>query len=538
MRKVAPHVAMLVNNPCTNDSRVRKEAEALATNGYQVTVVCRYAPGLPISETEEGVVYHRVEPIPFNWATLRGRICSRLGCERAHVLLAGLSRIFEVVSGRSRLNDSSAPTLAGIVTTSGHDSRAPAKHQIVSGATAIIASLLKLPVKNRAGATVQRLFGKVRRNIRRMLVERRKGLLRQPYRGIRRLFAIVVIPLRRRALRFLKLRGKTVLRWLYWLSESDEFGSAARHYVQDIRPDLIHAHDLATLPMAGRLAQTLRVKLIYDSHELEMHRNASYPRAVMWRRRRLERKYITRADAVITVSESIADHLRKDYAIPRPEVIMNSPAFAGVDTDRDLRGDLGLDKDVPLAIYVGSVTINRGIEQMLEALRHDCELRFATVGPRRSATEEDLLVRAARLGVEDRFHFVDPVPPSQVVPYIRTASVSVLPIQNVCLSYYYCMPNKLLESTFAGVPVAVANLLEMRRFIERYRCGLVMDETSPCDIARVIREVIDNRKAFILAPDVRAQISEEYGWPAQAARLAALYQSMLQVPATSVQAAA
>ena len=69
---------------------------------------------------------------------------------------------------------------------------------------------------------------------------------------------------------------------------------------------------------------------------------------------------------------------------------------------------------------------------------------------------------AEREGVADRLHFVDPLPSEDVVGFLEDADASVIPIQNVCLSYDFCFPNKLLESVFPGLPVAVANLVELR----------------------------------------------------------------------------
>jgi len=264
-----------------------------------------------------------------------------------------------------------------------------------------------------------------------------------------------------------------------------------------------------------------------------MHRNAKYPEAIMRKRRKLEQIGISRADAVITVSESIADHLRDDYRIRRPHVVMNAPDFDEHEhPTRTVRDDLRLSPDTPLAVYVGSVTVNRGLDYVVKALNHYPELHFATVGPRRPATQAELHELAVKLRVDGRLHFVDPVPPSAVVGYISTSDVSVLPIQNVCLSYYYCMPNKLLESVFAGIPVAVADLFEMRRFVEAFQCGLVMDEKSPNSIADAIESIVKNRNRFIVCDKIRQQINDKYSWTAQVHKLLLLYEGLfaLQPP--------
>ena len=90
-----------------------------------------------------------------------------------------------------------------------------------------------------------------------------------------------------------------------------------------------------------------------------------------------------------------------------------------------------------------------------------------------------LLYAVAKEKVADRYHVVDPVSSREVVSFVRDADVSVVAIQNICLSYYYCMPNKLLESVMGGLPVVVSNLPELRQLVHVNGYGEIMDETCP-----------------------------------------------------------
>ena len=55
-----PHVAMLLRNPYTHDSRVEKEAATLRDAGYSVTIVADAAPGLPEREERDGARIIRI----------------------------------------------------------------------------------------------------------------------------------------------------------------------------------------------------------------------------------------------------------------------------------------------------------------------------------------------------------------------------------------------------------------------------------------------------------------------------------------------
>jgi len=456
------HVVMLVNNPCVNDSRVIKSAEALVRGGWMVTVLCRHDKSLPLTEEINGVLYQRLEPLPRDVRSLARRLRVYFPGKRGELPSASL------------VGTKSMTRVWGI-----------------------------------------RIFSRLLDRLRPLSVSK---VPRLP-QAVRR----ITVRVWRKSLRVLSYPA----RMIYRFHETDEFSHVACSRAVQLRPDVVHCHDLATLPAGVSISKACGCKLVYDSHELEMHRNAKYGFATKLKRRRMEWFGIKCADAVITVSESIADHLRDDYRIRRPRVIMNAPEIDEQQRlPRTVRDDLRLSPDTPLAVYVGSVTVNRGLDYVVKALDQYAELHVATVGPRHLATQAELYELALKLGVDDRLHFVDPVPPSAVVGYISTADVSVLPIQNVCLSYYYCMPNKLLESVFAGIPVAVADLLEMRRFVETFRCGLVMDEKSPDAIANAIKSIVKDRRQFIVCDELRQQIRDTYSWMTQARTLRSLYDGL------------
>lgn len=471
MATEAEHVVMLLNNPCINDSRVIKSAQALVLGGWRVTVVCRHQGSLPVIEENGGVTYHRLGPLPHDVRSMFIRLKDMVFPKSIYQTTDFSSEMHSVNQSRSM------------------------RDKFHSVCPVCIRSLI-----SRVWIRISQLSKKVK--------------LSSP--NLRKFKRLLTLP----------------VRMLYWMNETDEFKNIAFRHALSLKPDVVHCHDLATLPAGVAIAQASRCKLVYDSHELEMHRNAKYPRFVEHKRRKLEKFGISKTDAVITVSESIADHLKQDYKIPRPYVVMNAPDFDGYTSVRNLREDIGLPSDAPLAVYVGSVTINRGIDYVVRSLQHNSNLHFATVGPRRPATQVEIHELAIKLGVADRVHFVDPVPPNDVVSYIRTADISVLPIQNVCLSYYYCMPNKLLESVFAGIPVAVADLVEMRRFVEAYQCGLVMDQTDPESIASAISKVIASRNSYVLPVEKRLELTEKYSWTTQANHLREIYSKFKMSPST------
>ncbi len=299
--------------------------------------------------------------------------------------------------------------------------------------------------------------------------------------------------------------------------------------LQDLQPDVVHAHEMATLLGGWRYTRNHPAALIYDSHELELGRNGFFSAWEKKLRASAEKFLIKRTDAVITVCDSIADYLARHYAIPRPTVVLNSPDdHPAQSSQTDIRQALGLDIATPLAVYVGKVTFNRGIEYGVEALAEYPELHLALVGPRDERVTARLRDQAIALQVSDRLHVVDPVPHEQVVSFIQSADVSLVLIQPVCLSYEYCFPNKLLESILGGVPVLASRLIELERLVTETGAGLLVPPADAAAITASIRQIVANPQAMRASAATIEHTRKKYGWPAQASRLLALYQALSQ----------
>jgi len=129
--------------------------------------------------------------------------------------------------------------------------------------------------------------------------------------------------------------------------------------VKKFKPDIIHAHDLNALLPAIIMAKNFGAKVIYDSHEIfsEMGSFAMFYRNSL---RGLEKKLLKSTDAVITVSDGIAELLSQWYNIKPPYVLLNVP-------DEDIqKPQFRRDNEIKF-LYHGGISKGRGLEQLLEA---------------------------------------------------------------------------------------------------------------------------------------------------------------------------
>jgi hypothetical protein len=58
------------------------------------------------------------------------------------------------------------------------------------------------------------------------------------------------------------------------------------------------------------------------------------------------------------------------------------------------------------------------------------------------------------------------------------ADVGVVLIENTCLSYYLCAPNKLFEYAVCGLAAVVSDFPEMAKFVDAHDCGWKIEPTS------------------------------------------------------------
>lgn len=289
-------------------------------------------------------------------------------------------------------------------------------------------------------------------------------------------------------------------------------------------PDVFHAHDLNTLPLACRGKKRFGGKVIYDSHEL--YTGSAYITGRLahhlWVRQ--ERKLIRQADAVITVCDSIAQELERIYRIELPVTLRNCPELPeSLDQDASLRKLLELPEDLSIVLYQGKLSRGRGLEHLIEATRQieKAAIVFMGWGP----IEDELKQTVKDQELQHRLFIIPPVPPSQLLSWTASADIGVSPIEPIFLSYHYSLPNKVFEYISAGIPVAASRLPEMQRLIEQHEVGVTFEPGNPADMAGAINRLLKDPDAIAeMKQNARLASQQELNWGAESQKLLKVYQ--------------
>ncbi len=308
------------------------------------------------------------------------------------------------------------------------------------------------------------------------------------------------------------------------LLESRFFMENAVHALAGRAIRSVHAMNLSTLSAAAALGERSEQGFVYDPAELELFRNARYFFALRRQRAQEERRYIYFARSVLAPSPGCADVLARLYGIPRPAVVFNvpkrSPEAPLCEDSLPLRVRLGLHEDRPLAAYVGFAGPGRGLESILAALARPParDIAFALLGTSHPDVERAVVARIDSLGLKDRVYRLPAVPPESVVPALSGVEMTVIAMQDTCLSYRYALPNKLFQSIWAGVPAIVPQLEGFKAFAAESGCVLLVDTEDSDALAGAMRRLCDPAERERLAAPMQLT-RDTYAWPVQAKTL-------------------
>jgi glycosyltransferase involved in cell wall biosynthesis len=446
------------------DSRTYRIARTLHERGHQVTVLARSKPGLPDHEIHEvGYPIIRVDATPADgvppWLLSIFR--------RIHPALVAL-RIAAAPAARR-----TPSTRGGAVDPGGESSSARAETAADAGETAADAG--------QPGPMASDV-GWLRRSVRRL-----RGYVRRA-----RMF-FVIRSHRRRA---------------------SEVGPAA---------DVYHGMAYMGIPVALALGERNHGKVVYDSRDIYMiaanlARLGGPIKAALVH---LERGWARAADRVFTVNQPYADELATRFDVPAPAIVMNCSYRYTPPAERPrlFQEHLGLDPDIDIVLYQGAFMHGRGVEELMEAIRHVPRAVLVVMGY--GAREAEFRAMAERPEYKGRVFVLPAVPPTKLLDWVTSADVVGVLFQDDTLNHYLSTPNKFLEAMAAGVPSVCSDHPGMAPIARATGCGIPVKPDDIPAIAAAIRTILDapepEREARRAAALKAAH--DTYNWEAQVGTL-------------------
>lgn len=310
------------------------------------------------------------------------------------------------------------------------------------------------------------------------------------------------------------------------------FGSPAQFQLKIFWPlvsachaDIFVAHDLPMLPTGVLCAEKHCAKLVYDSHELFAEQEFNLLERLMWRN--VEKKYIGRADVVMTINQSIAEILKERYSLTKVGVVQNAEMLVASPTQTKIFHQiLNLPEDSRIVLYQGNLAPKRNLEILVKAMQHVSARNVHAVylgsGPCLAKLEK--LTQEQQL--QDRIHFIPAVAQENLLNYTSSADLGIIPYLPICLNNKLCTPNKLFEYISAGIPILSHNLVEIAKLTQNFDIGLVEDFNFPKKVARVLDELFSNEQKLLTLKTAMNQARNKINWQVEANQLLALYNGL------------
>ena len=290
-----------------------------------------------------------------------------------------------------------------------------------------------------------------------------------------------------------------------------------------LRADVVHAHDVNTLPTAWLAARLSGARLVYDAHEISTSREGytSFRKLVGL----VEKALMPRADGTITTTEARAKFFARAYGIARPLVLQNRPREQRSQASERIRQELQLSEPWPIVLYQGGVQQGRGLERLARVAAQVPQAYFVFIGGGR--LDASLRRIAQELEIEERVRFIPTVALADLPSYTASADIGVQPIENTCLNHYTTDSNKLFEYVQAGLPLIASDLPEIRRIVRQHDLGLLVPESDSEALAGALRRLVGDAQLRVHYASRARAAAPTLSWEVQEHLLVDLYRRIL-----------
>ena len=280
------------------------------------------------------------------------------------------------------------------------------------------------------------------------------------------------------------------------------------------KPDIVHVHDLYMIRCAYKSVNTLHIPMVADLHE-------NFPAAIReyeWTKKlpyrwivntayweKNEGNLLSKADYIVTLSDSFADYLSTKHPSIRRERFIQFPNVP------DVRMFDKYSASAPLndnnqgfnLFYFGVISARRGIIttiQALELLSDLPEIRLILTGPIDKAERNEFDFWMQKPELKDRIIHYPWKELKELPALVHSSSICLSPIEKN-EQHESGVANKVFQYMLLGSPLIVSDCRPQAEIVTQSECGLVFRSGNEEDLARQIRELYNN-------PDMREKMAK------------------------------
>ncbi len=292
------------------------------------------------------------------------------------------------------------------------------------------------------------------------------------------------------------------------------------------RPALMHAHFGVDGVYALPIAQRLDIPLVTTFHGYDATLStAALLTSPAWVNYPLFRRRLARhGDLFLCVSSFIRDRV---LAMGFPEERTHLH-YTGVDCDAVTARDPA--KESPVILHVARLVEMKGTRTLLRAFAALAQLRpglqLVIIGD--GYLRRSLQALARSTGIAGQVRFLGARPHGEVLDWMRSAMMLVLPSINTRTGRVEGLGMVLLEAAALGVPVVATRVGGIPEGVEDGRTGLLVPEQDPDALCQAMLALVDNpTQRLRMGADGRKFVQRRFDSRRQNEALEAFYAALI-----------
>lgn len=289
--------------------------------------------------------------------------------------------------------------------------------------------------------------------------------------------------------------------------------------------DAIHCHNLDILPLGYLLSKAKRCPVFYDAHE--PHYYALWPGK--WQKllgiiNAIESFLSKRMDWVIVTNNYQLIKFNK-IGVKNTVLIGNYPVRSFIIKKVPQEK---FQKNEVIFGRIGTIYQDVGIEETAAAFQYIMKkydnVKMLLAGRIVESYRHDLMLSIGDFS--DRIELLGPYNAEEISNIYRRIDVSLM-IYRKNDWFKHITPTKFYDSLANGVPVIMTDIGGLGEVIERYNCGIVVDENDIPGICKAMEQLIDDKELRReMSMNGLNLIKQEFNWKKMEAKLQHIYETI------------
>lgn len=322
----------------------------------------------------------------------------------------------------------------------------------------------------------------------------------------------------------------------YWI-----LGHWVREFIERYNIEVLHLHDLYTIPIGQKATRRINIPLVVDLHE-------NYPAAIQayeWANTisgkilvqpdkwsDLEGRYLRSVDRVLVLSESYKTQLLQKYEALQPENLFIYPNVPDIEVlqsypDYEVLQEF---QNRFILFYFGIISERRGIHTCLKALsllkKKMPNVLLLLIGPI-DQKERDTFHKALNdETIQDSIEYHPWEDMAYIPSYIRRSDVCLSPLVKND-QHNSGIANKVFQYMAFGKPVIASDCLPQKQLVEQADCGLVFHSEDVQGFVKSVEQLYDDAdRREQMGANGKKAVERRYNVDHYGKALVELYQSL------------